>query len=569
MSWWTLRRARARLGSPDPGQRLAAVEGLGSLPVAESLEPLTRALADGDPRVRRAAVEALRRLGARDAAHAVVGLLADEDEAVRRSALEALDAWDPSWPRTQVARQALPGLVALLPDAAPVVGTALRETLERIDPDWRTSEAAQRMASELEGRVSRRETVCGGLERLALLLAELKGADAASALLAGRCWDVLRSVADPCIAGRLVAVARADEAACKHALALLEHLLASPGVAVDDLVAIASLPSTVYGQRWVEDDSDNSLSSGWRPESESLSTYGLRDAAVTRLVESGRRDLAVQAWLPELLEGKAAAKKLDAIDPQWAESEVARAFVPRLVDAIASPATRRPARRALERIDPEWRSQEMARLADRAANVLDPQAPADRRVRDLGLLVELDPDRALGAAAAVVSDASTGVRRAAVALLARAPDARALDPLLAALRVEDLETRFQAAEALGRLGDRRAVPGLVEALLEIVHGFQPGSSRLGEGLAAALGRLGDPEAVEALGCVLSNTDGHCTHGEKSAAAEALAFIGGPRAADVLRAAANAPRNAWGGDADRAHDRLVKALERVEQRTAAR
>ena len=65
------------------------------------------------------------------------------------------------------------------------------------------------------------------------------------------------------------------------------------------------------------------------------------------------------------------------------------------------------------------------------------------------------------------------------------------------LKAEDLETRQAAAVALGRIGDRRATPALVEALHD---------RELALGAAGALARIGDSLAFEALMRMLGDAD---------------------------------------------------------------
>ena len=65
------------------------------------------------------------------------------------------------------------------------------------------------------------------------------------------------------------------------------------------------------------------------------------------------------------------------------------------------------------------------------------------------------------------------------------------------LKAEDLETRQAAAVALGRIGDRRATPALVEALHD---------RELAVGAAGALARIGDARAFESLMRMLGDAD---------------------------------------------------------------
>ena len=69
--------------------------------------------------------------------------------------------------------------------------------------------------------------------------------------------------------------------------------------------------------------------------------------------------------------------------------------------------------------------------------------------------------------------------------------------LIEQLRVEDLETRQAAAVALGRIGDRRATPALIDALRD---------AELAVPAAGALARIGDRDAFEGLLALLGEPD---------------------------------------------------------------
>jgi HEAT repeat protein len=81
------------------------------------------------------------------------------------------------------------------------------------------------------------------------------------------------------------------------------------------------------------------------------------------------------------------------------------------------------------------------------------------------------------------------VREAAAWALRRIGDKRAVEPLIQALRDEDHDVRRAAAEALGRLGDPRAVEPLVLALKD---------KEIRWDAIEALGKLADPQAIEPL-----------------------------------------------------------------------
>jgi len=79
-------------------------------------------------------------------------------------------------------------------------------------------------------------------------------------------------------------------------------------------------------------------------------------------------------------------------------------------------------------------------------------------------------------------------------------DARAVEPLIAALANDNREVRISAIGALGKLGDPRAVGALV-ALLE--NAGRDGELRIA--ITVVLGKLGDPRAVYPLIAALKRT----------------------------------------------------------------
>jgi len=82
-------------------------------------------------------------------------------------------------------------------------------------------------------------------------------------------------------------------------------------------------------------------------------------------------------------------------------------------------------------------------------------------------------------------------RQAAAEALGKLGDTRAVEPLVAALRGEDVEVRRTAAWALGEIGDARAVDPLIAAL-----GDEDAEVR--RVAARALGEIEDAKATEPL-----------------------------------------------------------------------
>lgn len=122
------------------------------------------------------------------------------------------------------------------------------------------------------------------------------------------------------------------------------------------------------------------------------------------------------------------------------------------------------------------------------------------------------------------------VRAHAAVALGRLGDRRAVPPLLKALADPDPVLRTQAAAALGRLKAGEAVPSLIGALQDTDAGVR-------QTAATALGIMGDPSAVPSLVQALQDA----AEGVRARAAAALGRLGDPAARSPLaRLAADDP-----------------------------
>lgn len=159
---------------------------------------------------------------------------------------------------------------------------------------------------------------------------------------------------------------------------------------------------------------------------------------------------------------------------------------------------------------------------------------------------DIDQDAIVDAlVTAALGDASDDVRARAVGSLDRCgrealrrlidrlseatgSDRGARETLVRWLGAEATEFRLVAASALGRVGDERTVPRLVDS-------FDDLDPRVRERAVRACGRVGDPRAVESISARLSDDE----PAVRRAAAEALATIGTPAALERLIPAARA------------------------------
>ncbi len=149
-------------------------------------------------------------------------------------------------------------------------------------------------------------------------------------------------------------------------------------------------------------------------------------------------------------------------------------------------------------------------------------------------LGQIGDTRAVEPLIVALKDPWTDVRRAAAEALGQIGDARAVEPLLTALKEGDVFLQPSAAKALGQISDARAVEPLIAALKN--------SAQVARYEAAeALGRIGDARAVEPLIAALKDEeviyfDSRPSATPAMAAAEALGKIGDPRALEPLMVA---------------------------------
>jgi len=116
------------------------------------------------------------------------------------------------------------------------------------------------------------------------------------------------------------------------------------------------------------------------------------------------------------------------------------------------------------------------------------------RVRSADALGTIGGPKVVEAILGLMQDPDVHIRRYAVEILNTLPDGRSVASLIEALRDEDWWVRERSIDALGRSGDVSAVPALVD-LMAIDEQAAPLC-------AQALGALGDPRAVEPLLSVL-------------------------------------------------------------------
>ena len=171
----------------------------------------------------------------------------------------------------------------------------------------------------------------------------------------------------------------------------------------------------------------------------------------------------------------------------------------------------------------EWLPMQAADLRVPATKGLEPvrgRPMAVVAIRDTGRdLVELKSDPELRS---FLGSAKASVRASAARAIGLIGDRNAVPMLMQGLEDADPVAGQRAAEAIGRIGDVSAVPGLIQMV-------GSGADDVRGRAALALGMLKAEQAVPALASLLRSAG----PGNKRAAAEALAAIGTPGAIGAL------------------------------------
>ena len=486
------------LKDPDSGVRVAAAEALGKIKDPRSVKPLIPALLDGSNDVRRSAAASLEMIdpnwtqseAAGRSVPALIAALKDTDSEmrshaaqvlgkikdprsvrplitalldvnidVRQSAAEALEAIDPNWAQSESAGRAVSALIAVLKDsdgevrghAAQVLGKikdprsvkplitvlldvnidvrqSAAEALETIDPNWPRSEAA--------------------VQTLPVLMEALRNADRELRRLA---IQTLGKIENPRSVTQLIsALLDGDIRMRQSAAEALETI--DPNWPQSE-AAVQALPTVLKALKGHDGD--------------------VRRRAAQVLGKLGR--MSDPRWVKPLISAlmdndrsvrQSAVKTLEAIDPDWAQSETASRVVSTLVAALKDNKLRHGAGAALLEIS----APQSVELLISALTANDGGA----RCAAAGLLGKMGNPRAVEPLiATLMDDASETIPAAVEALEAIDPDwagsdsaSRAVPNLLAALKGPDSVVRRAAALALGRIKDPRAFEPLIPLLMD-------------------------------------------------------------------------------------------------------
>jgi HEAT repeat protein len=114
-------------------------------------------------------------------------------------------------------------------------------------------------------------------------------------------------------------------------------------------------------------------------------------------------------------------------------------------------------------------------------------------------LGKIGDDRAIPGLLKLVEDSDSDVRRSAADALGKIGDAQAIPGLLKLVEDSDSDVRRSAADALGKIGDAQAIPGLLKLV-------EDSDSDVRRSAADALGKIGDDQAIPGLLKLVEDSD---------------------------------------------------------------
>jgi HEAT repeat protein len=465
---------RARTVDPDAVVRAAAAQALGTMRAADAEPDFGRLLEDPKPVVREAAVWAAAATGLNSLLPSMVELLADSEPSVRRHATDAI---------VQLGdRSVTPVLTQAYSRATPEIRETIAITLSRLDP----AALSGLMdilddALSLEGKLALIRTLAPPRTAEALTLLHQLSADvepgvrAAAVKMLGRARVAVASgLRDPDETVRVNAV----DSCCKadgetHARAILGVLHSDPSPRVRERAALAiGLLGLPIGEEALLTASRRSEPVNVRAAAVLGAAVLDRGSLVARVLEMPDQ-LALRELLRERLEHDAryrllagrlsAANRLELSALAAESADDAQATLAQGVRGIMDAGERARLIGSLQAFQGEQSRQALLEIVrtDPSPEVRTAALSAVGNLLDSGELITTGT-RALG-------DPSVLVRRAAVALFALVPPARAMAKLMAALRVDDDPAVLSE------------VAGLAEehfpVYAEVVQGLPPDSDR--------------------------------------------------------------------------------------------
>jgi len=167
---------------------------------------------------------------------------------------------------------------------------------------------------------------------------------------------------------------------------------------------------------------------------------------------------------------------------------------------------------------------------DPLINLLHQSEDADLRRALVYFLDEIDDMRIVPALVdALEHDPNADVRIGAATVLSHRPDARSIEPLIAAIHDTDLAVREEVVRALGLIGAELDSPRIIDALAQALHDSDWGTR---QSAAEMMIRLEAPQQEQAEQLLLADLQNQGAE-IRLGAAWSLVELGDQRAGDVL------------------------------------
>ncbi|MBZ0318985.1 MAG: HEAT repeat domain-containing protein [Anaerolineae bacterium] len=508
--------------------RREAAKALGEIGDARAIQPLISVLNHSDWHVRDAAVEALGKIGDARAINPLLAALNDSQVYVRNSASEALKRMEPKLDDQQRVQAAIAQagivperwkevvgfgsiavkpLIASLNDGAINVRQKVIEALGQIGDVQAVQpliKALNDSHSDIRYFAAQALGQIGDVRAFNPLIAALNDSDSSVRSSAAQALKPMQQRLDE---QQRIQVAIAGEA--------WEEVVGFGSAAVQPLIAALNEGDTSSAAKALAEIGDARAV----------------EPLIAKLGDTRLDGIRHGDWLV----GERVSKSLQTmkLDPDWLTSELGSQAIGKLITALteAGIAWQKAGRDYFD----EWQ------------HPVTPTTDAWRIVKGIAAVIPNFGARAIESVATLLNDSNWVVRMVAAVTLARVGDTRAIEPLIAILEDSDEKARERVFEALGSLQEQlndqqRAQFAIARKAWREVVGF--GSAAVEPLIAAllnkdytpsaaeALGQIGDVRAVEPLISVLNHSDWTV----RDAAAEALGQIGDARAVEPLIAA---------------------------------